>query len=330
MRVLLFSSKKHDQEYFDQADDVTDLKIDHQPARLDIDTVNLCKGYDAVCLFVNDNANETVLIKLHQFGVKHLALRCAGYNNVDLNAAKRLGITVSRVPSYSPEAVAEHTVALMMTLNRKTHKAYNRVRENNFSLQGLLGFNFHHKSVGVIGTGQIGQALVNILLGLGCRVLCYDPYPNLMLAETLKITYLPLDDVLKQSDIISLHCPLTPESHHMICTESLSLMKKGVMLINTSRGALIDTSAVITALKNRHIGYLGLDVYEMESELFFEDKSFDIIQDDVFDRLSGFPNVVITGHQGFYTHEALTEIADKTINNIMLAHQGSTDKDSFL
>lgn len=330
MKVLLFSSKKHDKDYFTSASKPADIEIDHLQARLNTDTVDLCKGYQAVCLFVNDNADQSVLEKLHKFGVTHVALRCAGFNNVDLNAAKKLGITISRVPSYSPEAVAEHTVALMMTLNRKTHKAYNRVRENNFNIQGLLGFNFHQKTVGVIGTGQIGQVLIKIMLGLGCRVFCYDPFPNSVLEKTSGVSYLPLNDLLEQSDIISLHCPLTPESHHMICAESLSLMKKGVMLINTSRGGLIDTSAVIAALKSRRIGYLGLDVYEMESELFFEDKSLDIIQDDVFDRLSGFPNVLITGHQGFYTHEALTEIADKTINNIQLASVGKQDKDSFL
>ncbi len=330
MKVLLFSSKKHDQDYFSIASCSSDIEVDHQRAHLDIDTVELCKGYSAICIFVNDNANAEVLEKLNQYGVQHIALRCAGFNNVDLLAANKFGITVSRVPSYSPEAVAEHALALIMTLNRKTHKAYNRVRENNFSLQGLLGFNLFGKTVGVIGTGQIGTALIRILLGFGCKIMCYDPFPNPKLLETSDLNYVDLKTLIQQSDIISLHCPLTKESHHMIDAESLSLMKQGVMLINTSRGGLIDTSAVIAALKSRQIGYLGLDVYEMESELFFEDKSFDIIQDDVFDRLSGFPNVIITGHQGFYTHEALTEIADKTIKNLMLANQNKRDDSSFL
>ena len=243
-------------------------------------------------------------------------MRCAGFNNVDLDTAKELGLVVTRVPAYSPESVAEHTIALIMGLNRKLHKAYNRVKDDNFSLAGLLGFDLHGKTVGVIGTGQIGLALVRILKGFGCRIICFDPNESDEVT-TLGGSYVPLEAIFSQSDIISLHCPLMSKTNHLINEQSIAQMKDGVMIINTSRGGLVDTQSVINGLKNRKIGYLGLDVYEMEGDLFFEDKSLEIIQDDVFQRLLTFPNVIITGHQGFFTQEALQKIAETTIENIL-------------
>ncbi|MDO6712242.1 2-hydroxyacid dehydrogenase [Aliiglaciecola sp. 2_MG-2023] len=328
MKTLFFSSKSHDISYFNKQNTLYNFTLDFQEARLSIDTVALCQGYEAICIFVNDQVDSQVIEQLKEMGIKHIALRCAGFNNVDLQKAKQLGIRVSRVPAYSPEAVAEHTVALMMTLNRKLHKAYNRVRENNFSLNGLIGFNFHGKTAGIVGYGKIGKCTANILLGLGCKVICYDPMTQT--SDQKDITFVSLDTLLCDSDIISLHCPLTNESQHMINDDSISKMKDGVMLINTSRGGLVDSKAVIRALKSRKIGQLGLDVYEMESDLFFEDKSWEIMQDDVFDRLVGFPNVLITGHQGFFTDEALQQIAQTTLNNIALMDKQQSDPHTFL
>lgn len=330
MKTLVLSSKDYDQAYFEQARQQSPIQLDYLPARLDLNTLAVCTGYEAICVFVNDQLSAPVIEGLCKLGVRHIALRCAGFNNVDINAAKQLGIRVSRVPAYSPEAVAEHTLALMLSLNRKIHKAYNRVRENNFSLDGLLGFNFYGKTIGVVGTGRIGRCVINILLGMGCHVLCYDPYPDASLEQISKVSYTDLASLMSHSDIITLHCPLTQESHHMINQNSISQMRDNVMLINTSRGALVDTQAVIQGLKSKKIGYLGLDVYEMESELFFEDLSLDIVQDDVFDRLTGFPNVIITGHQGFFTHEALEQIAQITLNNLSLAAQNQVDDNTFL
>ena len=252
---------------------------------------------------------------LHQQGIRLIALRCAGYNNVDLTAAKELGIAVVRVPAYSPYAVAEHAIALILTLNRKIHRAYNRVREGNFALNGLLGFDLHGRTVGIIGTGKIGRVVSKILHGFGCRLLGYDLYPNQEFANKYG-KYIALEDLLRQSDIISLHCPLTPQTHHLIDDKAIAKMKTGVMLVNTSRGGLIDTTAVIKGLKTKQIGYLALDVYEQESNIFFEDMSAEIIQDDVFERLLTFPNVIITGHQAFFTSDALNNIAKTTLNNI--------------
>ena len=259
--------------------------------------------------------NPEVLKYLSEHGTRLVALRCAGFNNVDLFAAAELGITVVRVPSYSPEAVAEHTVALVLSLNRKVHRAYARVREGNFSLEGLLGFNLHDKTFGIIGTGKIGLALSKILKGFGCTVFAYDPYPDPE-CKSIGVIYTDPSKLFKESDIISLHCPLTPKTHHLIDSKALAKMKKGVMLINTSRGAVIDTKAVIGALKSGKIGYLGLDVYDEEGDLFFEDLSNEVIQDDVFARLLTFPNVLITGHQAFFTREALRAIAETTLSNI--------------
>jgi len=313
MKIAFFSTKSYDREFFNRY--VTTHEIIYFEARLGTQTVNLTAGCDAVCVFVNDRLHAAVIAELKKAGVKLIALRCAGFNNVDLDAAKASGIKVVRVPAYSPHAVAEHAVALIMTLNRKTHKAYNRVREGNFSLERLTGFDLYEKTVGVIGTGKIGQAFCNIMQGFGCKVLAFDLMENKVLAAT-GVEYVPLVDVLEQCDIISLHCPLNEQTKHIINQQTLGMMKEGVMLINTSRGGLIDTVAVIESLKNGKIGYLGLDVYEQEEKLFFKDLSENIIQDDVIMRLLSFPNVLITSHQGFFTEEALTQIAQTTLGNI--------------
>ncbi|MCC2615518.1 2-hydroxyacid dehydrogenase [Aestuariibacter halophilus] len=329
MRVDFFSCKPYDRRYFETANHGNEVALHFHEFRLTPDTLHTLEAPDTLCVFVNDVVNSDVIDYLVARGTKHIALRCAGFNNVDINHARACHLPVSRVPAYSPQAVAEHTFALIMTLNRRLHKAYNRVRENNFSLEGLLGFNLHGKTLGVIGTGKIGRSVVNIARGFGCDVLCYDPNPDPSLA-TKGVMYTSLEQLLQRSDIVSLHCPLTRDTYHMINEHTLASMKPGVMLINTSRGGLVDTQAVIGALKRGHVGYLGLDVYEMESELFFEDKSLNIIQDDVFERLSTFPNVLITGHQGFFTHEALQQIADVTLSNIIAAGQQRFDPTYFL
>lgn len=329
MKVGVFSSKSYDKTFFTRTSGPAECELSFIESHLCPETVSLARGYEHVCVFVNDTLNKDVIEQLATFGVKHIALRCAGFNNVDINAARAAGIRVSRVPAYSPEAVAEHTVALMLALNRKTHKAYNRVKENNFNLEGLMGFNFYRKTCGIVGTGKIGQAVARIMTGFGCRVLCVDPYTSDALV-TLGCEYTDMDTLLGESDIITLHCPLTEQNQHMIGVNSIRRMKRGVMLINTSRGALVDTKAVIDGLKSRQIGFLGLDVYEMESELFFEDLSCEIIQDDVFERLAGFPNVLVTGHQGFFTEDALGQIADVTLKNIGMVDDGQSEGDTFL
>jgi D-lactate dehydrogenase len=271
---------------------------------------------------VNDSLGRPVLERLSAGKTRLIALRCAGFNNVDLAAAQQLGLTVARVPAYSPHAVAEHAVGLIMTLNRKYHRAYARVRESNFSLVGLGGFNLQGRTVGVIGTGQIGAAFGRIMLGFECRVLAYDPYPDARCREA-GMEYVSLNDLMRRSDIISLHCPLTPETHHLINASSMSKMKRGVMVINTGRGALIDSRAAITALKSGQLGYFGIDVYEEEENLFFRDLSGQIVQDDVFMRLLTFPNVMVTAHQGFFTREALANIAQTTIENLTAFERGA-------
>ncbi|GGW59213.1 2-hydroxyacid dehydrogenase [Alishewanella tabrizica] len=312
MKVAVFSAKKYDQEAFSQWAD-TNLKFVYFESRLNLESVKLAQGCHAICAFVNDDLSAPVLTQLSAIGIEMIALRCAGFNNVDLTAAKELSIRVARVPAYSPEAVAEHTLAMMLTLNRKLHKAYNRVRDDNFSLEGLLGFNMHGKTVGLIGTGRIGLATARIIKGFGCKLLCYDVQEQPELAGH----YTSLSQLYEQSDILSLHCPLTPQTHHMINANSLAQMKDGVMLINTSRGALIDTKAVINSLKSRKIGYLGLDVYEQEADIFFENLSEQMIDDDVFKRLLTFPNVLITGHQAFFTKEAMQQISQITSDNLV-------------
>lgn len=313
MKIAFFSTKSYDKEFFNRY--VSTHEIIYFEAQLSIQTVNLAAGCNAVCVFVNDKLGRDVLEELNRLGVKLIALRCAGFNNVDLAAAAASNIKVTRVPAYSPHAVAEHAVALIMALNRKTHKAYNRVREGNFSLERLTGFDLFEKTVGVIGTGRIGEALCNIMLGFGCRVIAFDLIENKSIAAK-GVEYLPLIDVLQKSDIISLHCPLNEQTKHIINQQTIGIMKDEAMLINTSRGALIDTPAAIEALKTGKIGYLGLDVYEQEEKLFFNDLSENVIQDDIIMRLLSFPNVLITSHQGFFTEEALTQIARTTLGNI--------------
>ena len=320
MKVAAFSTKNYDREFLNPANG-SRHQLHFLEPRLTTETAGLASGFDAVCVFVNDRVDQPVIDQLSSFGIRLVALRCAGYNNVDSKAAANHGITVVRVPGYSPYAVAEHTVGLILALNRKLHRAYNRVREGNFALDGLLGFDLHGKTVGIIGTGKIGSVAARILLGFGCEVLAFDPFPN-ETCRSLGIRYLALDELLSRSDIITLHCPLTPENRHMINNSAIEKMKPGVLLINTSRGALIDTTAVIGALKSGRIGYLGLDVYEEEEEIFFEDRSGLIISDDTFSRLLTFPNVIITGHQAFFTREALENIAATTISNITAFEEG--------
>jgi D-lactate dehydrogenase len=315
MKIIFFSAKPYDQEFFEKGNAHFGHELNFLEVPLNQQTAVLAQGYEAVCVFVNDFVTAEVLRALAEQGVRLIALRCAGFNNVDLKAAQELGIKVVRVPAYSPYSVAEHTVALILTLNRKTHRAYNRVREGNFALNGLMGFDLYGKTVGLIGLGKIGLATARILKGFGCRVLGYDVAHSEEAIE-IGVEYTDLDTIYAESDIVSLHCPLTPQTYHIIGEESLEKMKPGVMLINTSRGALVDTKAVIDALKTEKISYLGLDVYEEEADLFFEDLSGKVIQDDVFMRLLSFNNVLITGHQAFFTSNALERIAEVTLQNI--------------
>lgn len=317
MKIAVFSARTYDQEFLSRANDQPDAGhgLSFFETRLDETSVNLAKGFDVVCAFVNDQLNERVLQSLSGGGVKLVALRSAGFNHVNLKAADALGMAVAHVPAYSPEAVAEHTAALVLTLNRKTHKAYNRVREGNFALQGLLGFNLHGRTVGVIGTGKIGLAFAKIMLGFGCKVIAFDPTHDPVLTA-LGGTYLDMPEVFARADILALHCPLTPETHHLINEAAIETMKQDVMLVNTSRGAVVDAKALIDGLKRGKIGAVGLDVYEEESNLFFQNLSEHAIQDDIFARLLTFPNVLITGHQGFFTQEAMTAIAETTIENV--------------
>jgi len=315
MKIAFFSTKSYDREYFDKFNKDDEHSLTYFEVSLNQDTIELARGYDGICVFVNDKLDKENIGILSEIGVKLIALRCAGYNNVDLKAAHKNGIKVVRVPAYSPEAVAEHAVALILTLNRKIHKAYNRVREGNFSIEKLTGFNLYKKTVGVIGTGKIGMAFCNIMLGFGCKVLAFDLYPSDEMKDK-GVRYVAMEEIFSQSDIISLHCPLTPDTHHLINGEAFAKMKEGVMIINTSRGGLIKTSDAIDALKKGKVGHLGIDVYEEEEKLFFKDLSEFLIQDEILLRLIGFPNVLITAHQGFLTKEALTQIATTTLNNI--------------
>jgi D-lactate dehydrogenase len=314
MKVAVFSAKPYDRVFLAEANDGRH-ELAWFESRLSSETVALAEGYDAVCVFVHDGLDRATLGVLRRGGARFVALRCAGFNNVDLVAARELGIGVARVPAYSPYAVAEHAVGLILALNRKFHRAFNRVREGNFALEGLLGFDLHGKTVGVIGTGRIGICFIRIMRGFGCRVLAFDPMPSPEL-KTLEVELVSLPELLAASDIVSLHCPLTPQTHHLINGETLAAMKPGAMLINTSRGALVDAGAVVEALKSGQLGALGLDVYEEEEGLFYEDHSGSIIGDDTLMRLLSFPNVLITGHQAFFTREALENIAQTTIGNL--------------
>ena len=321
MIVAAFSTKPYDREFLERAAHDTGIEWRWFESRLDADTVRLAEGATAVNCFVNDDLGPDVLERLHASGVRLVTLRCAGFNQVDLPMATRLGLPVVRVPEYSPHAVAEHAMGLVLMLDRKLHKAYNRVREGNFSLDGLLGFDLHGRTVGVVGTGKIGRCFAEIALGFGCRVLAHDPRPDAALAAR-GVAFVPLADLLAASDIVSLHCPLMPATHHLIDATNIARMKPGVMLVNTSRGGLVDTRAVIAALKTGRIGTLGLDVYEEEADLFFEDKSNTIIGDDVFSRLLTFPNVVVTAHQAFFTRNALEAIAAQTVRNLVHFERG--------
>ncbi len=315
MRIAIFSSRPYDQSFLTRANESAGHELTFIEARLSAETRRLAAGFEGLCIFVNDELDADLVCALQADGLKLVALRAAGFNNVDIAAAERCGVAVARVPAYSPHAVAEHTLALILTLNRKTHRAYNRVREGNFALEGLLGFDLYGKTAGVVGAGAIGRIVATILAGFGCRVLAHDPVPDQALLD-LGVAYVGVPELLAESDIVTLHCPLSSGTRHMIDEAAVRRMKPGAMLINTSRGAVIDTRAVIAGLKRGSIGSLGLDVYEEEAALFFEDRSERFIDDDVFARLLTFPNVLVTGHQAFFTAEALTAIAETTIGNI--------------
>ena len=316
MQITFFRTQPYDKTFFIEGNEAFGYELEFHKSALGLSNAKLVSDSEVVCIFVNDQCDSAIIQILADKGVRLIALRCAGFNNVDVNAAHDAGIKIVRVPAYSPEAVAEHAVALILTLNRKIHKAYNRVREQNFSLQGLLGFDLRDKTVGVIGTGNIGKAFCKIMLGFGCKVMAFDLIANKQM-EALGVEYTDITSIFSVADIISLHCPLTESTRHLVNVETLALMKDGVMLINTSRGGLIDTKAAISGLKKGKLGNLGIDVYEQEEKLFFRDLSGDIIQDDTIQRLMSFPNVIITAHQAFFTKEALTQIADVTLDNII-------------
>ena len=323
MKTAVFSTKSYDREFLEAAGKAAGHELVFFEPRLTEQTCRLAEGFEAVCAFVHDELDADVLARLGQAGIRLIALRCAGFNHVDLPAAETVGMTVARVPAYSPHAVAEHAVALILALNRKVHRAYARVREGNFTLDGLLGFDLCGRTVGVVGTGKIGAIVARIMTGFGCRLLGYDVAVNPEV-EAFGARYVSLDELFAGSDIVTLHCPLVPATRHLIDAEALAKMRGGVMLINTSRGALIDTQEVVRQLKSGKIGSLGLDVYEEEADLFFEDLSNQVIQDDVFSRMLTFPNVLITGHQAFFTREALEAIAAETMANITAFEQGTS------
>jgi D-lactate dehydrogenase len=330
MKVAFFSTKSYDRQSFEAVNANYHHELTFFDVQLNRDSAVLAAEFPAVCMFVNDIADAATLDLLASHGTRLLALRSAGFNTVDLKRAAELGIKVVRVPAYSPYATAEHAVALVLTLNRKLYRAYNRVRDDNFSLEGLLGFDLHGCTVGVVGTGKIGMVFAQIMQGFGCSLLGYDAYPNAQFEAIGNARYVQLPELLANSDIISLHCPLFPETRHLIDAEAIAQMKSGIMLINTSRGGLIDTSAVIAGIKSGKIGYLGIDVYEQEDELFFQDLSDTIIQDDTFQLLQSFPNVVITAHQGFFTRNALENIATTTLSNITDFERGQPLKNEVV
>lgn len=312
MKVAFYDTKPYDRASFEPLGEANQIRFKFFEDKLTEDTAPLARGCDAVCVFVNDNVNAAVIDLLCDMGIRVLLLRCAGFNNVDLRHASGK-LTVLRVPAYSPYAVAEHAMALLLTSIRRIHKAYIRTRDFNFSLTNMVGFDLHGKTVGVVGTGKIGRCFINICRGFWMKVLCYDPFP----ADDSSLSYVPLDRLFRESDIISFHCPLTPETHHVVNAESLATMKKGVVLINTSRGALIDSEALLAGIKSRKVGAACLDVYEEESDIFFEDNSGHILEDDTLARLISMPNVIVTSHQAFLTEEALANIADTTVRNLL-------------
>lgn len=321
MKLAFFDAKTYDIPGFDTAANNTALEIKYFETRLNEDTVSLAAGFDAVCVFVNDTVNAAVVEKLYSYGVKLIVLRCAGFNNVDIHACQGK-IRVFRVPAYSPHAVAEHAMALLLTINRRTHKAYIRTRDFNFSLQGFVGFDLYGKTVGIIGTGKIGRVFADICNGFGMKVLAYDKFPN----EASGLHYTTLDEVFEKSDVISLHCPLTEETRHLINAESIAKMKKGVTILNTSRGALINTEDLINGIKSKHIGAACLDVYEEEGDFFYEDCSGHVMQDDTLVRLIAMPNVIVSSHQAFLTKEALDNIAATTVDNVLRFFQGTPNE----
>lgn len=315
MKIAVFSAKRYDRDYLTAANADAGHQLHFFDVPLDLDSVALAAGYEAVCIFVNDRADAEVLMALAVGGTKLVALRCTGFNNVDMKAAADLGIKVVRVANYSPYSVAEHAVALLQAINRKIHRAYNRTRDSNFALDGLMGFDLNGKTVAVIGTGKIGCVFTKIMLGFGCEVIGYDKFPSQAFLD-LGARYAEPGEIAAKADIISLHCPLTPETHHIVNADTLARNKRGLLLINTSRGGLVDTEAAIDALKSGQLGGLALDVYEQEADLFFRDLSNTIISDDLFQRLLSFPNVIVTGHQAFFTEEAITTICKTTINSV--------------
>lgn len=322
MRIAVFATKPYDRRFLDLANEAFGHELRYFEPRLERETAGLATGHDAVCVFVNDRLDAETLAGLAARGVRHVALRCAGYNNVDLAAAGRLGIAVVHVPAYSPEAISEFTIALLLALDRKIHRAWARVRENNFALDGLIGRNLAGRTVGVIGTGRIGALVARTLrLGFGCDVLASDIAEDRTLAE-IGVRYVPRDTLIASSDIVTLHCPLTPDTRHLLDATSLATVRPDVLIVNTSRGALIDTTALIQSLKARRVGGVALDVYEQEADLFFEDLSDQIVEDDVFQRLLTFPNVLVTGHQAFLTEEALSAIATTTLASLADAEAG--------
>lgn len=324
MKIAFFDTKPYDKIWFEPMIEQYGYKVKFFEHKLNPDTAVLTNGFDAVCIFVNDTANSEVLNILNKNGIKLIALRCAGYNNVDFKALGN--IKVVRVPAYSPSAVAEFAAALLLSVNRKTHKAYIRTRDFNFNINGLLGFDLAGKTAGIIGTGKIGQMFIDICKGFKMKVIAYDPYPN----KNLDVSYVSLDELFEKSNIISLHCPLTKDSYHIINADSISKMQDNVFIVNTSRGALIDTTALIDGLKSKKIGGAGLDVYEEESDVFFEDKSNEIIEDDELMHLLSFPNVVMASHQGFFTREAMQQIAMVTMENIANFIQGKITNEVYL
>ena len=337
MKIAFFDTKPYDKQSFDKYGAENGVKFKYFETKLNEDTANLASGFDGVCVFVNDTVDAKVIDKLYEMGIKVLALRCAGFNNVDMKHAHGK-LHVVRVPAYSPYAVAEHAMALLLTSIRRIHKAYIRSKDFNFSLSGLTGFDLYGKTVGVVGTGRIGRVFIDICRGFGMKVLAYDKYPVKEIEDGDRVRYVELDELFANSDIISLHCPLTEETNHLINQDALNKCKKGVVIINTSRGALVDAEALLAAIKSRHVGAACLDVYEEESDLFFEDNSGHILEDDVLARLISMPNVIVTSHQAFLTEEALSNIAQTTVNNIVdilnkgqcaneLCYQGGTTED---
>ena len=322
IKVAFYDTKSYDHEAVLAAEGATALQWTFHDFRLMAETASTAVGADAVCVFVNDKVDRACLEKLAATGVKLVALRCAGFNQVDLPAARELGIAVTRVPAYSPHAVAEHAVALLMTLNRKIHRAYNRVREHNFALAGLVGFDLYGKTAGIVGTGKIGRCTAEIFRGFGMQVLAHDPFPQEDWATEHKIRYAPLEELLRMSDVLSLHLPLAASTHHLLNRDTLAQMKPGAFLINTSRGKLVDSAALIEALKSGHLGGVALDVYEEEEGIFFEDHSGAVLQDDTLALLLSLPNVLVTSHQAFLTREALSEIARVTVTNLGMVNQG--------